>query len=459
MIDHSVKVSVLMPSYNVADYIDECIKSVLSQDFSEIELLCLDAGSIDGTIDIIEAYAAKDNRISFIKCSKRSYGAQMNIGLRRSRGKYVIIVETDDYVTPNMISTLYKSAEKNEAEMVKGAYFKVYESKDGRRVERAFHYIPARVREGVPFSPYSDLSIHLWDPNIWCGIYRTDFLKNNAIEFHETRGAAFQDIGFKHRVLSKAKRIMYIDTPLYYYRLTRNEASTWNNQCLYNTYYEYSSLLEDKQIGIEHKSYIYARLAASFLHEYDKVLQMADYDEKQLSQIEEYKTWFRSAIKNVYYQNRGSALWISDDNDRILSCFLRSEEEYIANRKEMRDCILNWQRKILSMVKRGGIVVVGCSQIGKHIIEFEHKNGVLPLCVADNNFKLWGTEFISHTVCSLLQSIEKYPACGFVIACKNSKETIRRQLRTLGVQEDRIMNAETENEIFCKAIAFEPVLL
>ena len=78
------KVTIIMPSLNVADYIEECIKSAVFQTLKEIEILCIDAGSTDGTLEILQRYADMDRRIRLINSDRRSYGYQVNLGIRQA---------------------------------------------------------------------------------------------------------------------------------------------------------------------------------------------------------------------------------------------------------------------------------------------------------------------------------------------------------------------------------------
>lgn len=83
------QISIIMPSLNVVNYIEECLLSVCHQTFTNIEILCVDAGSTDGTEQILKKYALEDSRIKFIHSSKKSYGYQVNIGVQEAKGKYI----------------------------------------------------------------------------------------------------------------------------------------------------------------------------------------------------------------------------------------------------------------------------------------------------------------------------------------------------------------------------------
>ena len=87
------KVTVIMPSLNVANYMEECIKSVVDQTLKNIEILCIDAGSTDGTLEIIERYSSVDRRIELIHSDKRSYGYQVNLGIKLAKGEYIAILD------------------------------------------------------------------------------------------------------------------------------------------------------------------------------------------------------------------------------------------------------------------------------------------------------------------------------------------------------------------------------
>ena len=116
------KVSVIMPSLNVVLYIRECIESVIHQTLKDIEIICIDAGSTDGTLEILEEYAQSDKRIRLLHSKKKSYGYQMNLGLKEAKGDYIGIVETDDYILPGMYEELYAYAVGHDAEFVKSDF-------------------------------------------------------------------------------------------------------------------------------------------------------------------------------------------------------------------------------------------------------------------------------------------------------------------------------------------------
>lgn len=119
------KITVIMPSLNVAPYIEECISSVERQTLKDIEILCIDAGSMDGTLEILQNHAKDDSRIRIINSPVKSYGYQVNLGIKEASGEYIDIVETDDYVSDRMLETLYEAVSKYSADFVKSSFNRI----------------------------------------------------------------------------------------------------------------------------------------------------------------------------------------------------------------------------------------------------------------------------------------------------------------------------------------------
>ena len=93
-----LQITVIIPSLNRVDSIRECLSSVMVQTLEQMEILCIDAGSTDGTLEILEECALQDKRIEVVQTERKSYGYQVNLGIRLAKGMYIGIVETDDYI-------------------------------------------------------------------------------------------------------------------------------------------------------------------------------------------------------------------------------------------------------------------------------------------------------------------------------------------------------------------------
>lgn len=216
--EKEIKVSVILPSYNVAMYIRESIESVMNQSLQDIEIICVDAGSTDGTLEIIRDYEAKDERIKVIVSDKKSYGYQMNMGIAAASGEYIGIVETDDYILREMYEHLYSVAKENSVDFVKADYYNVTGKDEGLKTELGRLTIDYTFYNRIINIEEEQDCFRSIIMNTWTGIYNRDFLLNNNILHNETPGASFQDTGFWFQTFVHAKRAYFLGKPYYMHR-------------------------------------------------------------------------------------------------------------------------------------------------------------------------------------------------------------------------------------------------
>ena len=222
IMDNRPGVTVLMPSLNVRPYIEKCMDSVVCQTLKDIEIICIDAGSTDGTLEILRSYAQKDERIRIILSDKKSYGYQMNLGLDAANGEYIGIVETDDFVKPDMFEVYYRTARQSGAEVVKSDYFYYWENRR-EQVQLAKNLTGLPYNEVV--SPKEYPLILLKNATIWSQLYSRDFLRGFDIRFTETPGASYQDTAFNIKVWLSAERVVFLREGYLYYRSDNEGAS------------------------------------------------------------------------------------------------------------------------------------------------------------------------------------------------------------------------------------------
>ena len=223
--ENKALLSVLMPSLNVAPYIRQCIESVLGQTEKNIEILCIDAGSTDGTLEILREYAERDPRVQVIVSDQKSYGHQMNLGLDAASGEYIGIVETDDWIEQDAFTSLYEEAKKNDADIVRANYYWHYTNKQPS--DKPFENL-ANCPYDTVFSPLDITAALAVAPAIWSGIYRRSLITENGIRFNETPGASYQDTSFYLMVCASAKRMYHVNRYFLHYRRD-NENSSVNN--------------------------------------------------------------------------------------------------------------------------------------------------------------------------------------------------------------------------------------
>lgn len=224
-----IKVSIVIPVYNVQEYLTECMESVIGQTLKEIEIICVNDGSTDGSPEILERFAARDKRIVLIHRENGGYGCAVNEGMNRAAGEYVGIVEPDDYVPPDMYQDLYRTAKEYELDFVKADFYRFTTGADGER-ELVYNHLSQKPEDyNRVFTPARCPEALRFVMNTWSGIYRREFLEEHNIRHHETPGASFQDNGFWIQTFIYGERAMIIDRP--YYRNRRdNPASSVNSR-------------------------------------------------------------------------------------------------------------------------------------------------------------------------------------------------------------------------------------
>ena len=219
------KISVIMPSFNEINYIEECIESVINQTLKDIEIICVDGESDDGTLDILNKYAQKDSRIQVYTSNKKSYGNQVNIGFSKATGEYISIIETDDFIEKDMLEELYNLSENGTVDIIKSSFYHYNDSKKDNPqffMDEDKQNLPTDKTFTLKEEPYFVFG----HPSVWAGIYRREFLENNNIKMDEEKGGGWVDNPFFHETAILAKSIRYIHKAFYYYRESNPDSSS-----------------------------------------------------------------------------------------------------------------------------------------------------------------------------------------------------------------------------------------
>lgn len=246
MNSHKVKVSILVPCYNVEKYLKQCLDSIINQTLRDIEIICINDGSTDTTPQILDEYAKNDSRIKVIHKSNSGYGASMNIGLDVAIGEYIGIVESDDFVELNMFETLYNKAKENSLDLVRCQYY-CYKSKDNSNEL----FDNSWVTQNKIYCPLEKQTPFYQAPAIWSNLFSNKMIKENNIRFLETSGASYQDTSFAFKLYACSKKFMMIKDALLHYRID-NENSSVNSigkvYCVMDEYAEIKRFSKEKKI-------------------------------------------------------------------------------------------------------------------------------------------------------------------------------------------------------------------
>lgn len=197
----------------------------LARPMTEIEILCIDDGSEDATSDILNEYQRKDSRIQIIRQKNRGYGYSVNLGFKQASGKYVAIVEADDFIEKNMMASLYEKAEAINADVVKADYYMCTGEKENRQITY-MQIAPHKKMYGKKLNSRETTALFYAVQMSWEGIYKKEFLEKHQILHHCSPGAAFQDNGFWFQVFTWAESVYFVNQAFYYYRTDNEKAST-----------------------------------------------------------------------------------------------------------------------------------------------------------------------------------------------------------------------------------------
>lgn len=219
------KVSVVVPIYNQEEYLNQALESLTRQTLAEMEFVCVNDGSKDESMTILKEYAAVDKRFRIIDKENSGYGDSMNIGIDAARGEYLGILEPDDYVPGDMYERLCKTASEHHVEIIKADYYRFKVLDNGVMAPKLIRLSSKRSYYNRIVDPSEETEVFLFMMNTWAGIYRLDFLNKWNIRHNTTPGASFQDLGFWFQTFVRARKIWFVDTPMYMYRRDNPNAS------------------------------------------------------------------------------------------------------------------------------------------------------------------------------------------------------------------------------------------
>ncbi len=357
-----IKVSIIVPVYNVEDFLDECLSSIVRQTLKDIEIICVDDGSTDNSRLIIDDFVKNDKRVRLIAKENSGYGATLNCGIKSALGEYVGIVESDDYIAPDTYETLYFACKKHNLDVVKSDYFTFSTTNKKNQTYRA---TCKNINDyNVVFNPKRDVKIFSFRMNTWTGLYRTDFLRDYGILHNETQGASYQDNGFWFQTLALCERIMFIHRAFYHYRQD-NPNSSINSKskvfCMNDEYaFIYDFLEKNKDLKKLFLNQYFEKKFFNYLYNYGRIA-----DEYKLPFLERFSQELKEDISRGIDLVKLNNRWIADMALRIMDDYkafyyedtiyrLKSEREQVNNRlNSLRNSAeLQTGRKITGYIKR-----------------------------------------------------------------------------------------------------------
>lgn len=209
--------SLILPAYNVAPYLERCLRSILDQRMTDYEVILVDDGSRDDTPHICDDYAQKHACIRVIHKENGGLSSARNAGLEQARGKYVWFIDSDDWIEPDALDILRKACETG-ADMVKFGYIRA--EGDMRKVYHGIMPAGEYCAEGIDkLLKAAFTQAGKYQLSAWSHAYRRAFLLENGMSFVSERIICSEDYLFSLQVLIRAKAVRVLDAPLYVYDL------------------------------------------------------------------------------------------------------------------------------------------------------------------------------------------------------------------------------------------------
>lgn len=251
---YMIKISIVIPIFNGAMYLHECLDSILQQTLEEIEIICVDDASNDLTPDILEKYSSISNKIKIIT-NKTNCGAGVsrNNGLKIAQGKYVAFLDADDVFEHDMLQNIFCQSEKYLADV---CTFNEDEFIDNIQISKLYPYpytCWTKLEKMGVFSSkdVKDVLFNTWNGWPWDKLFRREFLLENKIYFQEIRSS--EDGLFVHSALAMAKRITCLNKVLVHHRINISSSLSNSRDNSWECCYFY--LRELKKYLIEHNQY------------------------------------------------------------------------------------------------------------------------------------------------------------------------------------------------------------
>ena len=238
-----VKISVIVPVFNVEKYLKKCLDSLINQTLYDIEIICIDDGSADSSLEILNEYSNKDDRIIVVSQENLGPSQSRNKGIELAQGDYLTFVDSDDWIELNCLEKVYNNAIFNGSEVV---LFNAIE----HRANNKFHkriYLP--IDKNVDYNDFVfdyTYNKQLAMNNVfvvWSKLYKTSFLKENNIIF-DTSYKMFEDVPFHIETILFARCISYVPEILYNYNKlnlesTQTQEANYNNRLVLFDIFDY----------------------------------------------------------------------------------------------------------------------------------------------------------------------------------------------------------------------------
>ncbi|MBR2215368.1 MAG: glycosyltransferase [Selenomonadaceae bacterium] len=405
------KISVIIPVFNVECYLARCLDSIIQQTLTDIELICIDDASTDNSHALLQEYVAITPYMKIVH-NQHSQGAGecRNVGLRLSKGKYVVFLDSDDWFDIHLLEIAYDKAEMCNAEVIFWDYI-VYDEGNDKIIEPPQYPLDVIMPlskctvNGVPLTAINSMAV-----SPWVKMCRRDFIVQNDLQFQSLSNS--NDVYFGYMTVLLAKKVAYIDKPLVYHRINRkgqiSETRGKDPWSSYAALYKISSALAKRQLpffnifrgrifGIIHYAYVSKGSSSEVRTKFSRF--MAD-----------------RGLKKLHMNNVNA----NDFEFPIDYLIWRDVNPYIVDNSQKNIILQNYFLELLKdshlqMLARKGwrICLWGCGVRGNHVLTMAEENNLNIVCIIDKNPSVVGMHQCGLMVSNSLDNLCHFEAVIF----------------------------------------------
>ena len=260
------KFSIIIPVYNVENYLRKCLDSIVAQTFNDFEVICINDGSTDNSLAILNEYANKDSRFKVISQINQGQGVARNNGIELARGEYLGFVDPDDWVETNLLEEVLKKSLEANADIIEFNFYEVYEADFREKL----HKRRVSVKENVVFDFRIDKKYLFGnDLMVWNKFFKLDFIKRNGIKFAKSKRS--EDTIFSIKSLVFAEKITYLNRPMYHYLIRKNSSVnsiSLENLKVVDCFFEVKEFLCESNLFSTYKKEFYNNSLKTFYQAY-----------------------------------------------------------------------------------------------------------------------------------------------------------------------------------------------
>lgn len=292
---NKLDISIIVPIFNAEKYLNKCIDSIINQTKKELEILLINDGSKDKTEEIIKSYS--DKRIKYFKNKNQGIGKTRNFGIDKAKGKYLMFLDSDDFLEKNACEELFNKAENNNLDIVICDFYKLYDNNELEEVKQ-ISFENSSLKDNPK----------ILNENLapWAKLYKRELIVKNNIKFIEN--LKYEDAPFVAEAIDRAKKIGKVDKCLVYYLIHGNSETTIRDEKVFDIL----KIIDMIRCYFKNKSYIkddLDKLTVRIITNYTIQQRMQKDKKVGLKFIDEAFDYLKKEIPNYksnkYYESRG----------------------------------------------------------------------------------------------------------------------------------------------------------